>query len=152
MKTRIKVLILATVLLLALPVVAWTGTFLYWHFRITGAIQDMEIHPGHAGFDGNPHPAVHTLSSAGCRSMPYLIRALETSNSPTVLDEASSALRWHVEDTDPAPDEEFTAALKRIVWMKAEELASTRPRFAEWWERNRSKHNPWWRVWSGRCR
>ena len=61
MKLSAKALIIAAIALIALPVVAWTGTFFYRHVRIKGALRDLEIKPVPPGFDEANLPSFATL-------------------------------------------------------------------------------------------
>jgi hypothetical protein len=58
-----------------LALLAWGGNFLYWHVRIHSAIRTLETQP--TGPEGEA--ALTELISAGCRSLPYLISALDPS-------------------------------------------------------------------------
>ena len=138
MKTPVKALIIAALVLVALPIAAWTGTFLYWHLRIKGVIRALESSRSAVGGLGRSTKPVDLgpLLKAGCRSIPYLIRAMESSSSPEVMDVADYIIGGHVAMNPGMPVDH----------------PRNYPRLTQWWERNRSKHNPWWRVWSGECR
>src|SRR6516162_4454721 len=70
---------------LVLAVLAWTGIVLYWHLTIRSAIQYFDDHATDVPRPWDPlgdTEAFATIRGSGCRSLPYLIRAIETSTSP----------------------------------------------------------------------
>ena len=157
MKSRIKVLILVVVSAAGLPLIAWTGTFLYWHLTITRAIRALEANPVHTGMDGGPHPSFYPLDAAGCRSMPYLIRTMKASSNATVLEECSRVIEFHVwgAANGRGGGDETARVVAETVFdpkdpshLRQEKLK----KILDWWDQNGSKHNRWWQVWSGRCR
>src|SRR5262245_9938396 len=95
MKRPLKALLIAVIILVALPVVAWTATFLYWHFTITTAIRELEERPRPTGLDGGPHPSVYPLVKAGGRSVPYLFGTLKRSRDEIALETAKDVIEWH---------------------------------------------------------
>ena len=158
MKTRIKALILVLALLVGLPVIAWTATFLYWHVTIKNTIRKLEAHPAHTGMDGGPHPLFYPLTRAGCRAIPYLVRTMGTSLNEDVQETAGAVILWHVTmSRRPKADEEADAASKlfREAFFSPQDSPERRlekhRRIVVWWEAHRFQHHPWWRVWSSRC-
>src|ERR1041384_7451248 len=70
--------------LAALGLMGWVGIYLHWHFRIVGAVQTLAKQPpvvsGDAGFSTSGD-ANEILMSGGCRSLSYLIGALDKANN-----------------------------------------------------------------------
>ena len=154
MKTPIKALVVALLVLIGLSMLAWTGIFLFWHFRILSAIRELETEPPAY----SPSPAFKTLRhGAGCRALPYLVQALEPDKSPAFLERATLLIA--IEAAEPpikgdrwSPvinDDEFDwrIGLKDSVEVRARKCGRVR----EYWRQNGSRHHQAWRIWSRAC-
>src|SRR5437667_12181851 len=78
MKSRIKAVSIVLGLLLALPLLAWMATLLYWHVRISMALRAWEKDPSLSLptdltptdlTDGRAKSS-RTIHAAGCRALP----------------------------------------------------------------------------------
>lgn len=140
--------VIATLLILA--VLAWTGTFLYWHFKIRAAIWNLQPHNG-AIEEWN------LLKRAGCRALPYLVESLPESENQFYLMSATSFIATEV----VAPgcrreDVSYQLLETRSGWfVHAEdggrELRSKLEEIRSYWRENGHRHHQWWRVWSSSC-
>lgn len=156
MKTGAKVLAGTA----ALALLTWTGTYLYWHVRILSAIRTLEtqIAPSRDPaqiVDPNSDPC-QVLSDAGCRSLPYLVAALDTPNAGNAM---WNFFYWRF--SQALPEGTLDAELKSktdVVYdaapkteATAQERANNSARVRAWWrEEGRLLHQPW-RVWSSKC-
>lgn len=144
MKPPTRTVVIGVALAVGLPLLAWVGTFLYWQVRITRAIRGIETRKlWPTGMDGIDRPELETLRDAGCRSIPYLFRELESSQDDAVLANARHVILEHLNIPFAVP--EFRASHPR-----EERRANLQP-LAQSWEEQRRRHAPWWRVWSSRC-
>jgi hypothetical protein len=155
-KTRAKILV-ACALLPALLVLAWTATFLYWDFKIRGAIRTYLAESVGTGYYLDHMEPGRTLKEAGCRTFPYLVSALETPGQQGALTFAlDHLLTWRVTLGQLTGEESVTA-------MDVMEQARIRPGDSpeeqrrkavlvrEWWAARRQFYHQWWRVWSSNC-
>lgn len=158
-KPPTKILILALALALGLPLVGWVGTSLYWHVRITGALQTLEACvPDAAGETRPSQEAQDTLMSAGCRSLPYLVGALESSRSDTCIETVEFQIAWHVAPLgSPNRDADYDDIVKFFNDhpFAATDSPDVRRRNHEclrtWWTQTGVKHHQGWRIWSSQC-
>jgi len=139
---------------------AWTGMYLHWHFKIVGAIQAMASQSPPIVGSNAPDPlrtgAFEELSVAGCRSLPYLVGVLDKSNNPEVMGEAF--LRIFTGSVPPASSDPETKAdlamleENRILLSdKIERRQEKADRVRAWWALNGSRYHQTWRVWSSNC-
>jgi hypothetical protein len=152
MKAPAKALVIVLAALGALPLLAWTGTHLYWRVRILGAIRVLQDQSLRDGGD-----ASQVLHGAGCRALPYLIASLADSKDRSYLQTATYQITLDV--TSPGwghgllPPE----ALAQIdVWVvdredTEEEVERRIQAIRTYWRENGHKHHQWWRVWSANC-
>src|SRR5258706_7222672 len=96
-------------ILLLLALLGWLGGYLSWHFRITGALESMEVQamPAPAGSllgYSVPEETTQQLKSAGCRALPYLFRRLNPRKNPMFLAAASTLIYETVERCGSATD------------------------------------------------
>ena len=141
-----------------LPVLAWGGTFFYWHFRIRSAIRVFEAQTGPT-LTGSlrlvaDQAPMETLLSAGCRSLPYLAREIGTARNPELLFDAFEGnLRLALQSDPRSVDvarllnrwEHFAEDTPQERRQKATEIRS-------WWDQNGHLYHQWWRVWTWKCR
>lgn len=156
MKSPVKALTVAGVLLIALPLLLWTGTFLYWHFRISAAIGWFESTvakqppeaPGSPGF----RKASETIQSAGCRSLPYVMGAVDESKHPQFLTSMIALATWHADI--PSTETRVGIGMERLQLQPGDSAELRREKIRllrSWWREKGSEHHQWWRVWSGKC-
>jgi hypothetical protein len=163
-KRPVKALLITLAVLIALPLVVWTGTFFYWHFRILSGLRAWEKAaatqtPTVSYRDGKlPRETAETLLDAGCRALPYLVEALDQSTNPEFQEGVITKIIQAMNPPGPSSDE----AVERFAeqssrWQfPAEGLDLERKQklsdFKTWWSGNRREHHSWWRVWSSNCR
>lgn len=158
-KPRVKALLIVGVATAALPVVAWTSTFLYWHFRIRGALDALVLRTGGTGMSYIDHAEeFKTLRRAGCRSLPYLVRAVES--------RGSGELYWQLLDhlfCSRGPGIPNAVDRQHLAGMNV--LESNQIRFGDppdvrrskvlkiraWWSAEGDRYHQAWRVWSSDC-
>lgn len=162
MKSPIKVLLAGVGLLIGVPLVAWSVTFLYWHFRIASALRIVDTPPP-AVTDirtaSDIEEAQNTLNSAGCRSYPYFVGALASPRNPERLFEA---FYLTFANTTPeqgqaldAPTQSAVTLLKEFGFTSNSSPQKYREygeRARRWWETSGSEFHHWWCVWTPNCR
>ncbi len=150
---------------LLLGVAAWTGTFLYWHFRILAAIRTLEsqsapiIRP-----DGSTDlvwgEAHQALSSAGCRALPYLVGSLSPRKNAAFLKVACQFIRSGIPKCrccgSAYESEGYLSYDPELDISLTDPMSDRERKCAElktWWESmgERSRHQRW-RCWSDSCR
>jgi hypothetical protein len=92
-KTPLRTLLLVALGIPLLALLAWTGTFLYWHFRIRSAIRALEA-LSVAPTPPEGDPAAMLLMASGCRCLPYLVQAIDSSKSPEFLSFSTCLIGW----------------------------------------------------------
>jgi hypothetical protein len=157
-KTALK--IAGGVVLLA--TLAWTGTFLTWHFRILGAIRTLEtqLAPRTGPPTVDPNEAAALLTRSGCRSLPYMVRTLDSAKNPEFLSLITFTICWL--SVSSGADSAATSSSKALEsamneWMiTVDEGPEGRRRKIDalraWWREHGAEHHQWWRVWSPHCR
>jgi len=149
--------ILAGLMLLGL--LAWTGMFFFWQQKIRGCIRVLEA----PYTSSQTHDAaLSTLTSAGCRALPYIIASLDPAHADSELaDAASVAFRWcgsksgYSDDPEPQFQEHYRLLAEcRLMWYQGPEDRRRRSgeRLREWWSEWGSHYHSWWRVWTSSCR
>jgi hypothetical protein len=149
--------------LLVLAIFAWTGTFLYWRFKLQGAIRGFiaQSQDGRMSYiDHNENFQI--LRQSGCRSLPYLVDALDTSGYEVPLEQALDMIfSSKVPRTDLPPgaiDQDLVAGMAVMDQCIIRETDSPQERLQKcaqiraWWRESGSKYHQWWRVWSSKCR
>lgn len=163
MKSPVKALILAAALGVGLPLVAWTGTFLYWHLRIASAVNRWERDTDVARFVqsrayGLSQADADTLRAAGCRALPYLVDSLRPSRT---LEFRQDVVRYvlHFQAAlgppEESTDEDFHRKMREWTISSADSPTQRETKCAqilEWWHRSGHQYHQWWRVWSPNCR
>lgn len=152
MKTVDKILA-GLILLVALT---WTATFLYWHLTIRSAIQYFEDHAADVPRPWDPLGATEafvTIRSSGCRSLPYLVRAIGSSNHPE-HQRGLSLLAYFSATKVESP--EATEKLQNVSMLRYDDAPQEHrvkcDAIRDWWEQHGHLYHQWWRVWSSRCR
>lgn len=140
---------------IVLALLGWTGVVLYWHLTIRSAIQYFDDHASDVPRPWDPladTQAFLTIRGAGCRGLPYLVRAIEASNSPE-YQRGLSMLVFFAATKSNSPEAE--AKLQEVSLLSADdEPAETRRKVAairSWWDQHGHLYHQWWRVWSARC-
>jgi hypothetical protein len=132
----------------------WFGLFVYWHVRIQRAIQTIDLHANPDEVDR----AYAELSSAGCRSLPYLIRVVDPQRDQpwiwrtlyrTAADASiTGSMRYDVRCT---PSLEMLEGFC-VHWTASPAVLRERhARILAWWKADGPLFHQWWRVWSSRC-
>jgi hypothetical protein len=152
LKAPVKASLIALGVAVAAPLLAWTGTYLYWHVRILGAIQALQ---GEAKADrGDPNIVLH---DAGCRALPYLVDSLSVSRDREYLLTATYQITLDV--TNPGwghgllPPETRERLREWVVDREdsPREVERKIETIRRYWRENADKHHQWWRVWSRNC-
>ncbi len=128
--------------------VAWGGGYLYWHIRLLGAIRTLETRSTPQGSDAD---AVEIVEDAGCKSLPYLISAMQPSKNPYFLFVASDLLKKSLKGPISRGDPDVTAHLQE--WLitpetRAEDRQKRCDDLHQWWrEKGEPRHSggKWWK-------
>ncbi|HLY08223.1 MAG TPA: hypothetical protein VKW04_02850 [Planctomycetota bacterium] len=128
-----------------LAALGWACGILYWHFRLSSALRTFErtSAPGGTPADDEENlKALETLTAAGCRSLPYVVQALDPS-TPTQLLQSFTPLigRW----SDSPEIESITSV------DSGPERRRKCDQIREWWRRHGSDEHQVWRFWSATC-
>lgn len=157
----LKVLIGVSAALL-LVATCWGGAVLYWHVRAERAVRawerDTVIPPGNSPHAyETPDAATRVIQEAGCRALPSLIGALDSSQSAPFL----AAATKEAVDLINGPGSTVLAECdlreqRREQWLVAvDDPASLRAskcrKLREWWSAHGSQTHQWWRFWTARC-
>jgi hypothetical protein len=141
-KTPVKVLIVAA-LVVGLPLLFWTGTFLYWHVRIRSAIRSIDsMTPVDRAKAAD---AIKTIRSAGCRSLPYLVSAIRAERP-----DVGELLIFQIARQTSIPS---TLIIEHRI-QESQDLEERRQkcdRLRDWWKEKGPDYHQWWRVWSSKC-
>ena len=147
-----KLLLLALALVVVLPLLIWTGTYFYWDIKIRMEIRELENQPPLRSAKTN------TAVSGGCRALPYLVAALETTRSRAVIASAMLGIVLEVGDTGRPTVDQETAAIEELfqdhMFTPQDPPDVRRKNYQQlraWWDANRTKYHQWWRVWSPNC-
>jgi hypothetical protein len=140
---------------LVLAVLAWTGIVLYWHLTIRSAIQYFDDHATDVPRPWDPlgdTEAFATIRGSGCRSLPYLIRAIETSTNPEYQRGLSMLVFFTV---TKATSPEAEAKLQNVALLAPDDEPAEHRKKVEairtWWDQHGHLYHQWWRVWSSKC-
>jgi hypothetical protein len=137
------------------PILAWTGTYLYWRGRIAGAIRTIESW----SYTSWPMPrqvqdASRFLSDAQCRAIPELLDALETSTDRNVSCFLSEIVFTRViADHGSTSTDDYSSRCTEIrIYTDTQPSARHQKllNMKSWWKEHGTTH-PWWRVWSSKC-
>ena len=161
MKSPLKILLLAISILILLPLIAWTGTFLYWHLRITRAVRVLETTkiPNTGGTPQEHQDADQSLMDSGCRCLPYLLRSLDPAKDEGYLSIATFLVAWEsvlpglpITEIDSP---ELSSRLDSWEIRLGDSEATKKRKIQEiraWWGEHGEEHHQWWRVWTAECR
>jgi hypothetical protein len=145
--------ILAGLILLAL--LGWTGIFLYWHLTLRSAIQSFEDHAGEVPRPWDPlagTEAFDTIRASGCRSLPYLVQAIASSNDPE-YQRGLSLLVFFAATKQDSP--EANAQLLTVSLLSVDDSPLEHRKKCDairnWWKQDGHLYHQWWRVWTSKC-
>ena len=122
-----------------LGVVAWIGTYFYWHFRLLGAVRTLEARMGTPSADD----AHDVIEAGGCRALSYLVDALDHTKNPLFLIYATGEISKSIE---AARD------WKIVPEDRPPEMKAKCDSLRDYWKANGGLHHQWWRIWSSQCR
>ncbi|HXX94477.1 MAG TPA: hypothetical protein VEN81_12650 [Planctomycetota bacterium] len=138
----------------------WVCLFLYWHFKILGAIttlmnQTTPPKPGSAQNKVNyaaPDEPIGEIEDAGCRALPYLVKSLDAEKNPAYLLLAYDLLRNMTAPPNPQSTAHPQCPDVRLSYEdgpperkdKIEEIRS-------WWTLHGKEFHQGWRIWAPRC-
>ena len=133
-RTLAKILVLVA----AVAPVAWSGTYLYWRFKISRGAR----------------------YEAGCRALPFAVAGLQPSRKLTDLLASTKFIRERVADgmprfssgTSADPDSFFLKTIDFEATDTMDVRAEKCRQWKEWWRASGGYYHQEWRVWSGRCR
>lgn len=163
-----KTILQAGLILTSLTLIAWSGSLLYWHLRLSRALRTLEeatvVQPnyeigGYVGDYSAPRDARTTLMNAGCRSLPYLVSSLGPAQRPEYLAAAGDLIialaageHSHTCD-DSAWEKRFDRFLPLSMYVheRPEARELKRRRIHDWWRDHGSEVHAWWRSWSACC-
>lgn len=148
-----------------LVVLAWIGTFFYWHVRITWAMSRWESEASiRRGFnvywrqDGAPPEAYRILEQAGCRALPYFIRRMGSEGTPSFKSCIVSRTIQFLAGPGPREDPEVVRRLleRYFTWDYNEGDTPTdwkgrQEAVLRWWQVHGAHRHQWWRIWSASC-
>ncbi len=143
----------------SISILVWVGSIVYWQVRLRLAVRscerDAKVTPRGVNRYDLPEDSERVLGWAGCRSIPYLLAARETSANPAFQQwisdilsnypvrmaelgnlsksELESIARLPEEGGRPGREKEFQKAL----W--------------EWSREHTARVHPWWAPWAGTC-
>ena len=161
MKPPAKACLVGVALLIGLPLVAWTGTFFYWQVRSKSAIRSvrdeaLRIPPASGSGQESIRSPREMLLEAGCRALPYLVRAQREAETVIVADFLMDEIIECLAGPPPYSEEaRQTVRTRMSLWIPRD---PDRPRkaaqadFDNWWRENGDSYHQWWRIWSANCR
>jgi hypothetical protein len=141
----------ATVIFIGVVLLGWLAGHLYWHVRIIGAIHTLEARTGPQGTDQD---AADALQDAGCRALPYLVGAIQSTKNPSFFYFATAQLKESLRAPVLRGDKDL--AEKLAGWaINVEETAAARQQRGDeiqaWWRQNGEPRHSGWRWWTGDC-
>jgi hypothetical protein len=154
---RLRIVVSVLILVVVLPLLAWTGVFLHWDFKIRGAIRTFVAESVGSGYYFDHSEAGRTLREAGCRSYPYLVSALQAPEHQEALTNALDHLIGWRNSQGQLEGKEYIAAVGVTdrARISPGDTPKERSRKAalirKWWAERGPRLHPWWRVWSSEC-
>ncbi len=132
-----------------LAILAWTGTLLYWHFRIRAVVRAESL--GNSWSGGVDE--WQFLERAGCRALPYLVDSLTESRNQFYLMNATHRIATEIAHGYPGGTIPYDVLDGWIVDSVDSGTGLRRKVYAiqSYWREHGRRHHQWWRVWSGRC-
>ncbi len=140
---------------------AWICMFLYWHFKILGAISTMinEAAPPKPGSVTNkigysvPDEPLEDIREAGCRAFSYLVSSLDPEKNPAYLLVVEEHLRKST--APPAPGQPSAHPQCPDVRLSLEDEPANRKRKCDeiktWWAAHSKEFHQGWGIWSNHC-
>lgn len=134
----------------------WLGMYLFWHFKIVGAIKTLETQaappaPGSALPYSLPEEALGEVRAAGCRALPYLISSLDARKNPAYLTGAFDLIQKALTIGEAPPPPEFPSDAR----FTPDDQTLDRERkcrvMQDWWRARGGEYHQAWRVWKDRC-
>ena len=151
MKTGAKIAAGAIVLAL----LGWTGVVVYWHLTLRSAIQYFDDHASDVPRPWDPladTAAFTTVRASGCRSLPYLVRAIEASSNPEYQRGLSLLVFFAATKTESA---EAVDKLQYVTLLSVDDEPPEHRKKVDairtWWDQHGHLYHQWWRVWSSKC-
>jgi hypothetical protein len=148
----------AAAALAVLAVLAWTGTYIYWHIRIMGTLRTLETQSTSApSGSSDTSEAGIALSAAGCRAFPYIVGALDPAKNPYFLARVSA--RMAIQVSVPGATGFIDARDVSERWKEwyidpgdsVPERAAKCEAMRAWWRLHGSEYHQTWRIWSRAC-
>jgi hypothetical protein len=142
--------------LIVAAALGWMSLFVYWHIRIGGAIRTLD---GRAGREETSR-ASDMLMEAGCRSIPYLISAIDPErDQPWIWRTIREMAGWAastgpmetVRDDRTGDSLDLLGGLTDDPGKTAAQRRERHARLRDWWTSDGPLFHQWWRVWSSRC-
>lgn len=136
---------------IVVAVIAWTSSYLYWHVRIVGALRTLESQS-----PAEMEAASNVLDEAGCRSLPYLVNALDPRKNTGFLTLVTSQIAFSTGD----PNEPLLANIQAREHLQEWRIEKADPPaerqrkcdlIRAWWRENGGRHHQSWRIWSSQC-
>ncbi len=134
----------------------WLGMYLYWHFKVVGAIKTLETQAAPAP-PGSPLPyalpeePLGEVRSAGCRALPYLVSSLQPAKNPAFLVGAFDLIQKALVTGEAPPPGDFPVDAR----FSADDQTPDRERkcraVQDWWRARGKEYHQAWRVWKDRC-
>jgi hypothetical protein len=127
--------------------------FIYWHVKITGLIRTLESAAGNQ--DG--YATYEALRyGAGCRALPYLVRALDPAKNPYFLERATLLLAIGTDEPGIKGDWWSVGSPHGREWRislddQPVERKLKCERVREYWFREGFRHHQTWRIWTRQC-
>ncbi len=152
MKTVLKVLAAAAFF----AALGWLGMYLYWHFKIVGAIKTLETQaappaPGSTLAYSLPEDALGEIRAAGCRALPYLVSSLEAGKNPAYLGGAFDLIQKAATTGAAAPTADFPADARFTPDDQTHDRERKCKAVQDWWRYRGEEYHQSWRVWKDRC-
>jgi hypothetical protein len=138
----------------------WVCAYMYWHFKIMGAVTTMmnQTTPPKAGSVYTkekyavPDEPLDEIEDAGCRALPYLVNSLDPEKNPAYLLVATDLLRKLTAPPEPGgsihpqcPD----------VRMSLDDGPGDRKykcdQIRDWWVLHGKEFHQGWRIWAHHC-
>ncbi|MBI3858386.1 MAG: hypothetical protein HY293_22100 [Planctomycetes bacterium] len=163
MKSATKALLWSGVIFVTVAALSWGGGILYWQIRINRAVRHWEkraaITRGTFGMIeyGISREDSQLPYAAGCRALPALVQALETSRNPEFQEGLMERILQGLGGPGPWTDrawDEMSDRGRRWQFIASGldlEREQKRADFREWWQGNGQRYHRWWRFWSSWC-
>ena len=134
----------------------WLGMYLFWHFKIVGAIKTLQTQaappaPGSALPYSLPEDAMGEIRAAGCRALPYLVSSLDAGKNPAYLAGAFDLIQKAVVIGDAPPTGDFPADARFSPDDQTPDRERKCRAVQDWWRYRGVEYHQSWRVWKDRC-